>query len=103
MNTTTPQFVQDRVIDAVELSRRYLPNRNPQTISKDLSRRPHTLPPRLALPGGQQALWLESAVIAWLQSHQIATPILAEAPRRRGRPTKRAQYTNNLAALNANK
>lgn len=89
--THAPTAAHDRVIDAQELSARYLPNRSPRTISKDIGRRPHTLPPRLALPGGQQALWLESEVLAWLRRHQVP-PSASDAPRRRGRPTKRERF-----------
>ena len=44
-----------------------------RTIEIDVSRRPHTLPPRLALPGARRVLWLESDVLAWLEKHR-STP-----------------------------
>jgi predicted DNA-binding transcriptional regulator AlpA len=41
-------------------------HRKESTIKVDATRRPHTLPPRLKIPGTKRLLWLESDVSAWL-------------------------------------
>lgn len=40
--------------------------RSPVTIRVDVSRRPHTLPPRLIMPGSNRVIWAESDVKKWL-------------------------------------
>lgn len=71
--------------------------KTPATISADLVRRPHLIPPPLRLPGGNRLLWLVGDVIEWLNSHRappptippVATQSAVLAPRkRRGRPPK---------------
>lgn len=42
--------------------------RSVSTVKSDVSRRPHTLPPRLVVPGTKAVMWLESDVHAWLES-----------------------------------
>lgn len=42
--------------------------RSVATVKSDVSRRPHTLPPRLVVPGTKGVLWLEADVQDWLQS-----------------------------------
>lgn len=96
-NEATPA---DRVLNAAELSRMYLPSRTPATISKDLSRRPHTLPPAIKIVGCP-ACWLESTVLEWLKRHERPAPPPPTSPtpaaaddqprRRRGRPTNAAR------------
>lgn len=97
----------DRVLNAAELSRQYLPSRSAQTISKDLSRRPHTLPPVLRIPGCPAA-WLESTVIEWLKRHEqpvsprptdSAPAATTDQPRRRrGRPTNAERFARAALA-----
>lgn len=41
--------------------------RSVSTIRSDVSRRPHTLPPRLIVPGTKAVMWLEADVFAWLE------------------------------------
>jgi len=41
-------------------------HRTPQTIRKDLGRRPESLPPRLIVPGSRRLIWLEQDVRNWL-------------------------------------
>ena len=40
----------------------------PQTIRKDLGRRPESLPPRLIIPGSRRLVWLKQDVRTWLES-----------------------------------
>ena len=42
--------------------------RSVATLKSDVSRRPHTLPPRLVVPGTKVVMWLESDVHEWLES-----------------------------------
>ena len=42
--------------------------RSVATLKSDVSRRPHTLPPRLVVPGTKVVMWLESDVLEWLES-----------------------------------
>ena len=56
------------------------------TIKADLRRRPDSLPPRLLIPGSTKMLWLESDVLAWLQSCRTAAVPEPVKPRR-GRPS----------------
>lgn len=65
------------------------------SVQADLSRAPHRLPPPIRIDGARGALWLESTVLEWLQSHQLGA---LEQPRRRGRPTKAEQLARRLAA-----
>lgn len=44
------------------------------TIRVDASRRPESLPPRLLIPGSTKLLWLESDVLAWIESCRTAKP-----------------------------
>ena len=62
------------------------------TVWCDLSRAPERLPPPIRIPGTRKALWLESAVLAWLQERQV------QAKPRRGRPTKRQQIDRATSA-----
>lgn len=71
------------------------------SIRGDLSRCPSRLPPAVRIPGGGQALWLETTVLAWLQAHETtggSTPESQSAPRRPGRPTKAEQLRRAAAA-----
>lgn len=63
-----------------------------------LCREPHTLPPRIILPGNNRLLWLLSDAVSWLEKHR--EPIPEPAPsKRRGRPTKEAQAVRRQALL----
>ena len=62
------------------------------TVWCDLSRAPERLPPPIRIPGTRKALWLESAVLAWLQERQV------QAKPQRGRPTKRQQIDRATSA-----
>lgn len=42
------------------------------TVKTDVSRRPETLPPRLAIPGTRTPIWLLSDVLDWLERHRTA-------------------------------
>lgn len=46
-------------------------HKTPRTIREDARRRPHSLPPRLRIPGSDRMLWLESDVIEWLESCRV--------------------------------
>lgn len=48
-------------------------HRTAETISTDARRRPHSLPPRLRIPGSRKLLWLEADVIEWIQEHREAS------------------------------
>lgn len=41
--------------------------RSVSTIRSDVTRRPHTLPPRLDIPGTKTVIWLQSDVEEWLR------------------------------------
>lgn len=43
-------------------------HRKAETIKVDVRRRPHTLPPRLRIPGSTKLLWLEADVVAWIEA-----------------------------------
>lgn len=43
--------------------------RSPETIRKDLRRRPTAVPPRVLIPGTRQLRWRESDVATWLAKH----------------------------------
>lgn len=45
-------------------------NRSPATISTEISKAPHKLPPRLVLPGSRKVLWLKSDVEDWIREHR---------------------------------
>ena len=72
---------------------------SPATVFTKLNRTPHELPPRILLPGKtKKVLWLRSAVMKWLESHQEAapmrratSPINTASARGRGRPPKLLQ------------
>lgn len=51
-----------------------LVGRAESTLRVDVSRRPESLPPRLVIPGSNKVLWLESDVLAWLDSCRTARP-----------------------------
>lgn len=57
----------DRCLTPAQLTA-YLPSRSAETIKKDLSRRPASLPPFFRL--GRQTLFRESQVLAWLDQKQ---------------------------------
>jgi len=40
------------------------------TIKVDARRRPHTLPPRIAIPGSNRLRWLEKDVLEWIDKHR---------------------------------
>lgn len=52
-----------------------LTHRTLATIKVDARSRPETLPPRLKIPGSAKLLWLESDVLAWLQSCRTAKDV----------------------------
>lgn len=43
-----------------------LVHKTPRTVREDIHRRPHSLPPRLIIPGSAKILWLESDVQEWI-------------------------------------
>ena len=57
----------DRCLTPAQLTA-YLPHKSSDTIKKDLSRRPSTLPPFFRI--GRQTLFRESQVLAWLDRKQ---------------------------------
>ena len=46
-------------------------HKTPRTIREDARRRPHSLPPRLRIPGSDRMLWLESDVEEWLAGCRV--------------------------------
>ncbi|WP_232290863.1 helix-turn-helix transcriptional regulator [Polaromonas naphthalenivorans] len=56
-----------RLLDLEELAG--LLGRSPQTIRKDLSRKPEAVPPRLQLPGTRLLRWRLVDVTDWLALH----------------------------------
>ena len=44
----------------------------PETVRVDVSRKPHTLPPRLKIPDSKRVLWLRSDVKNWLREMSTA-------------------------------
>ena len=55
-----------KTLDIEDLSK--ILHRIPQTIRKDLCRRPESLPPRLVIPGSRKLIWLEQDVRNWLDN-----------------------------------
>jgi predicted DNA-binding transcriptional regulator AlpA len=49
-------------------------HKTPRTIREDARRRPHSLPPRLRIPGSDRMLWLESDVAEWLEKCRVHPP-----------------------------
>jgi len=58
-----------------------------KTIKTDVTRRPESLPPRLAIPGSARLMWVESDVIDWLNSFRPA------AKKKPGRPSQVSQQS----------
>ena len=76
--------------------------RSVATVAADASRRPHTLPPPVRVPGTRARLWRRSTVIAWLAAHERPAPppapVVAQSPlQARGRPTKRLARARRCA------
>lgn len=86
-----------------------------KTLYSDLVRNPQSLPPRVIIPGSRKLAWLESDVVAWLQScratgiaEAAAIPppgpvgrprkiVVDQPPKRRpGRPTKAEQLARAM-------
>lgn len=79
---------QDAVSPIVVVGPEYLVpllHRTVETIKVDARRKPDSLPPRLKIPGSSKLLWLESDVVAWLQSCRTAEPVVEKASIFRGR------------------
>jgi predicted DNA-binding transcriptional regulator AlpA len=55
---------QDRLLTVEDLAR--ILGRSPQTIRKDIARRPSAVPPRVRIPGTRQLRWRSSDVQQWL-------------------------------------
>ena len=56
-----------RLLSVEELG--LLLGRSPETIRKDLGRKPNSVPPRVRLPGVRQLRWREEDVEAWIALH----------------------------------
>jgi predicted DNA-binding transcriptional regulator AlpA len=69
---------------------------SPLSIHSTLVRRPDRLPPPIRVPGSSRLLWLESDVLAWLESHKSKAE---SAPRKRGRPFKQPKLNGKLDSL----
>lgn len=54
-----------------------------QTLKIDVTRKPHTLPPRAHIPGLRAPMFFESVVIDWLESFMPEK----SHPKKRGRPS----------------
>ncbi len=63
MKTKDPIELKTMTID--ELAP--LLKRDVETLRRDLSRRPESLPPRLLIPGTRRLVWLEQDVKEWLR------------------------------------
>lgn len=44
-------------------------SRSPETVRKDLRRKPQAVPPRLCIPGARQLRWRAQDVERWLATH----------------------------------
>ena len=71
------------------------------SIRSDSTRNPRSLPPICRLPGTKRLLWRESDVDLWVAQHVTSTvegalnsTIADTATVKRGRPTKRQQFTS---------
>jgi len=71
-----------RTVSAYQLAE--MLGKTAHTVYTDLTRAPDRLPAPIRVPGAR-VIWLESTVLAWLQSHQVAP---AASAVKRGRPTK---------------
>lgn len=65
-------FIEPKLLNTKDLAR--LLRKAPRTIEVDVTRRPHSLPPRLRIPGSRRVVWLESDVLKWLESLRQETP-----------------------------
>jgi predicted DNA-binding transcriptional regulator AlpA len=54
----------DRLLTVEDLAR--ILGRSPQTIRKDIARRPSAVPPRVRIPGTRQLRWRSADVQQWL-------------------------------------
>lgn len=104
-DTETTAMAFPPVLNVLQLAE--LIHKTPQSILADRSRAPHRLPPSCEPPGTKSPLWLLEDVLAWLRHYQRSPappPIApaqtqpADAPRRRGRPTKAEQACRAVAA-----
>ncbi len=66
-NLIKPRADRYRLLDIQELA--LLLGRSPETIRKDLRRRPDAVPPRLQLPGTRLLRWRLVDVTSWLAKH----------------------------------
>lgn len=64
---TRPRADKHRLLDIQDLA--LLLGRSPETIRKDLRRRPDAVPPRLQLPGTRLLRWRLVDVTSWLAKH----------------------------------
>ncbi len=93
-DTPSQLVVWPPVIGYAELS--VLLGRTVGTLQADRVRRPESLPPASTPPGSRTPRWITTDVLDWLRQYreqrvQPASPVAANSPRRRGRPTKREQ------------
>ena len=52
------------------------------TVKIDVTRKPHSLPPRLLIPGRARLAWVEADVLAWLNAFR------PQAEKKMGRPSR---------------
>jgi len=90
------------VLSIEELAR--ILRKKPGTITTDLCRAPHRLPPPCTPPGQREQIWLAEDVLDWLRAFRrpVATNPEPQAEKRSpGRPTKAAQIAARRAAERA--
>jgi predicted DNA-binding transcriptional regulator AlpA len=66
-STSETSSSHDRLLTVEDVAR--ILGRSPQTIRKDISRRPAAVPPRLLIPGTRQLRWRAADVQKWLAKH----------------------------------
>lgn len=73
-------------------------HKSPVTVRDAASKRPHLLPPRVAIPGGRPLLWRRVDVEAWIARHvervaPVSRSVAVSELKRRGRPRKSEQIS----------
>ena len=59
-------MMEPKLVDITYMAK--LLHKTKRTVEVDVTRRPHTLPPRVRIPGSRKVLWREEDVLTWLEN-----------------------------------